>query len=75
LKTFLIYAFLTICVWIDISVNYLRKLIRVFQIANEAKIMEIMKKLDIEAYEATKVYENSKMGIDRGSSKTNGERF
>lgn len=56
LKYFLIYAFIMIIIKIDISVNYLRRLIRVFQIGNECKILSIVKKLEITDENITDTY-------------------
>ncbi len=49
LKIFLVYAFLMIIFKIDTSVNFLRKLIRVFQVTNEVRFISIQKKLKVKA--------------------------
>lgn len=56
LKYFLLYAFIMIIIKIDMSVNYLRRLIRVFQMGNECKIISIVKKLEITDENILNVY-------------------
>lgn len=47
LTAFWIYFFFTVLLKIDSGVDYLRKLIRVFQVGNEDKLMAITKNLNI----------------------------
>ena len=47
LKWFLVYAFMSLIFALDRKVDYLRKLIRVFQVANEVKITAIQRHLKI----------------------------
>ena len=63
LKAFLIYAFFWIIIKIDITTDYLRKVIRTFQVMNELKLLAIVKKLDIKEEELDKLVEemNSKL--------------
>ena len=47
LEVFLVYAFFSIVFKIDMATDYLRKLIRVFQVTNEGKLRGIIRKLNI----------------------------
>jgi len=47
LEAFLIYAFVMLLIKLDMVTDYLRKLIRVTQVANEVKLSAIVKKLKI----------------------------
>ena len=47
LKIFLIYAYLLIVFKIDVAVNFLRKLIRVFHVSNEVKLISLQRKLKV----------------------------
>lgn len=46
-KVFFVYAFIAILVTLDRKTDYLRALIRVFQVANETKIMAIQRKVGV----------------------------
>ncbi|HUD04646.1 MAG TPA: hypothetical protein VMR59_01510 [Patescibacteria group bacterium] len=58
LEAFLIYALIVILMRIDGATNYLRKMIRVFNITTEGKIMAIVHKLKIGDEEIDKVLED-----------------
>lgn len=47
IKWFLFYLLIILLVTSEARTDYLRKLIRVFQVTNEGKLMSIIKKLDI----------------------------
>lgn len=55
LKWFLIYAFMAVMFGLDMKVDYLRKLIRVFQVANEVNIIAIQRHLKISNQEIEKI--------------------
>ena len=55
LKWFLVYAFMALIFALDMKVDYLRKLIRVFQVANEVKIIAIQRHLKISNEEIEKI--------------------
>ena len=46
-EAFLVYVYIILLIKMDMTTDYLRKLIRVFQVANEAKLAAIARKLKI----------------------------
>ena len=56
-RLFLFYAFVIILVNEHTKIDYLRKLIRIFQIFNEVKMISIIRKLGISEEEIKKVYD------------------
>lgn len=57
---FCIYFFFVVVLKIDMSIDYLRKLIRVFQVANEFKLLAVTKKLKIGKKELDQVEKDIK---------------
>jgi hypothetical protein len=58
LEAFLIYALVVILIRIDVSTNYLRKMIRVFNVTTESKILAIAHKFKIGDEEIIKVLDD-----------------
>ncbi len=62
-RLFWLYFFIITMYLIDSRTDYLRKIIRVFQVFNETKIMTIMKKLNISEEEIKKTLEKTKESL------------
>lgn len=60
LVALLIYIYIMLVIKIDVNTDYLRKLIRVFQLGNEVKITAIIRKLKITNQEITNVTQETK---------------
>lgn len=67
IRWFLLYLLLIVILMVWQAANFLRKLIRVFQVANEAKLIVIMRKLKITDDEISIVADNlkEKMGVEK----------
>ena len=67
IRWFLLYLLLIVILMVWQAANFLRKLIRVFQVANEAKLIVIMRKLKITDDEISIVTDNLKeeMGLGK----------
>jgi hypothetical protein len=63
IKLFLIFFFVFSIILITKSMDYIRKLIRIFQIANEIKLITIIRKLKITNDEISIVTEDEKKKI------------
>lgn len=55
LKWFLVYAFMALNIGLDLKVDFLRKVLRVFQVGNETKLMAIQQKLKISDEELKRI--------------------
>ncbi|MBI3485307.1 hypothetical protein HY025_00010 [Candidatus Daviesbacteria bacterium] len=60
-KIAVLLLFIYLVIRLTLIYEYLRKLIRIYQISNEAKIMAIVKKLKITKEEITKNYEEEEL--------------
>lgn len=58
IKWFLFYLLIILLLTAEARTDYLRKLIRVFQVMNEGKLLGIIKKLDISAEELEEIGDN-----------------
>lgn len=64
-KYFLIWFFMMMLIIQHKNVEYLRKMMRVFQTANEVKIMAIIKKLNISKEEIDEIIEVNKKKVSK----------
>ncbi len=67
IRWFLMFLFIEVLLASWLHTNYLRKLIRVFQVANEAKIMAIANKVGVQKEEIEKIMkdEEEKIGEEK----------
>ncbi len=59
LRLFLVYAFMALLIGLDMKVDYLRKLVRVFEVWNETKLIAIQRKMQITNEDITKIAEEN----------------
>ncbi|MBT3817075.1 MAG: hypothetical protein HOE80_03400 [Candidatus Magasanikbacteria bacterium] len=59
INLFLLYAFIIYLISSEKRIDYIRKLIRVYQVGNEVKLLSIIKKLKITDEEIENIFENT----------------
>ncbi len=57
MELFLVYAFIRTMIFVDLQVSSLRKLSRIYQLVNEAKLFAITKALKISVDDIQKIFE------------------